>query len=596
MSLSPLMALAALGLISILCQWTAFRLKVPAILPLLLVGLLLGPGLGVLQPDPLLGDLLFPIVSLAVAVILFEGSLTLRFADLEGQDRLITLMVTLGMFITFVLASVSAYYLLDLSPGLSALLGALVVVTGPTVIAPLLRSVRLKGKLATVLHWEGILIDPIGALLAVLVYEFISVRQGLAIEHALVAFGLTVATGVLAGALSGFLLAQALKKRFFPRYLETIAVLTLMLAAFAISNELMHESGLLTVTVMGVWLANTKGLDLEPIIEFKETLSILLISALFLLLAARLSPDDIALIDGAALLWLGVLVLVARPLAVMVCAFGTDLSLKERWMIGWIAPRGIVAAAVSSLFALKLSKLDMPGTERLVPLVFLVIIATVVMQSLMTPPLARWLGLRAPPRNGFLIFGANPLARAVAAALDRYEIPVVLSDTNWDSLRQARMQDLSVYYGNPTSEHADATLDLSLVDRLLVLAPYHRLNAEVAYHYQDRFGAEKVYRLPEPRGDKSPRRRRSERHQSLFDEDAYFATLSSMVAKGAQVKATKLSDSFGWEDYRNKQGKEGVPMFAFDPQRKLRVFTAQAPFEPGPGWEILALVPPENGN
>ncbi|MBY5920472.1 cation:proton antiporter [Ferrimonas balearica] len=595
MSPSPLIALAAIGLLSIFCQWTAFRLKVPAILPLLLAGLLIGPGFGLLQPDPLFGDLLFPIVSLAVAIILFEGSLTLRYADIEGQDRLLLLMITVGMLVTFAIAALAAYWLLGFSSGLSALLGALVVVTGPTVIAPLLRSVRLSPRLATLLHWEGILIDPIGALLAVLVYEYISVRQSLAVEHALLAFGQTILTGILAGALGGFLLAQALKRRFFPHYLEVVAVLTLMLAAFAISNELTHESGLLTVTVMGIWLANTRGLDLDPIIEFKETLSILLISALFLLLAARLTPADIGQIDGPALLWLAVLVLVARPVAVMLCSLGSALSWKERWMVGWVAPRGIVAAAVSSLFALKLAEQNLPGTERLVPLVFLVIIATVVMQSLLTSPMANWLGLKAPPRNGFLIFGANPLARAIAAALSRYEIPVVLSDTNWDSLSQARMQDLPVYYGNPTSEHADATLDLSLVDRLLVLAPYHRLNADVAYHYEDRFGAHKVYRLPEQPRDSSPRRRRAERHQSLFGEEAYFAKLSSMVAQGAQIRATKLTGSFGWDSYQAQQGKMAVPLFAFDPQRKLRVFTAQAPFEPDAGWEILALIPEDKG-
>lgn len=262
-------------------------------------------------------------------------------------------------------------------------------------------------------------------------------------------------------------------------------------------------------------------------------------------------------------------------------------------MVGWVAPRGIVAAAVSSLFALKLTDQNLEGTERLVPLVFLVIIATVVMQSLFTSPLARWLGLKAPPRNGFLIFGANPLARTIAAALARYEIPVVLSDTNWESLSQARMKDLPVYYGNPTSEHADSALDLSLVDRLLVLAPYHRLNAEVAYHYEDRFGAHKVYRLPEQPRDNSPRQRRAERHQSLFGEEAYFSKLSSLVAQGAEVRATKLTESFDWDSYQANQGKRGIPLFAFDPQRKLRVFTDQAPFTPGPGWEVLALLPKE---
>ncbi|MBY5991555.1 cation:proton antiporter [Ferrimonas balearica] len=591
--ISATLALAGIGLLSILCQWSAFRLRVPAILPLLLVGLAIGPGLGWLNPDPLLGDLLFPLVSLAVAVILFEGSLTLKFSDLEGQDRLVTLLVSVGMLVTFAIAGYSAYWILELPPGLAALLGALVVVTGPTVIAPLLRSVRLKPKLATLLHWEGILIDPIGALLVVLVYEYISVSHSVAMEHALVAFGLTVVTGAIAGAVAGALMAQALRRRLFPHYLQTVATLTLMLAAFAISNELMHESGLLTVTVMGIWLANSKGVDLEAIIEFKETLSILLISALFILLAARLTPADLALIDTNAFLWLAVLLLVARPVAVMLCALGSDLKFKERWMIGWIAPRGIVAAAVSSLFALKLAQHQFPQTEKLVPLVFLVIISTVVLQSLLTSPMARLLGLKAPERNGILIFGANPMARTLAEALARYDLPVLLSDTNWDSLSQARMKNLPVYYGNPTSEHADSQLDLSLIHRLLILSPYQRLNTEVAFHYQDLLGQHRVYRLPEPSRERSPRQRRQERHQCLFDEEASFARLSSLVAKGAQVKATKLSDSFGWAAYLEKNGKRALPLFAFDEQRKLRVFTTPTPFEPGPGWEVLALVEPE---
>ncbi|GAA4880768.1 sodium:proton antiporter [Ferrimonas pelagia] len=561
-------------------------MKLPAILPLLLTGLILGPATGALDLEQLLGDLLFPIVSLAVAVILFEGSLTLRFSDLQDQSAMVRNLVGPGALITFSLAAVSAWWLMALPAGIAALLGALVVVTGPTVIGPLLRSIRATPKIATILHWEGILIDPIGALLAVLVFEYLVVSQ----TEAWQVFALTVATGLMIGALSGVLMAQMLKRRLLPRYLETVGTLLLMLTAFGISNELMHESGLLTVTVMGIWLANTRDLDLEPIIEFKETLSILLISALFILLAARLTPADIRLLDWRAGLWLAGLLLVARPIAVWLSALGTDVTLKERLLIGWIAPRGIVAAAVSALFALKLEQSGIAGSEPLVALVFMVIVATVILQSVFTGTLVKWLGLQAPDRNGYLIFGANPFATAVAEALHKMEVPILLSDTNWDNLSNARMRGLPVYYGNPVSEHADNAMDLSLLRRVLILSPYRQLNTEVAYHYQDLFGEDKVYRLAENGREKSKRKISRDRHQKLFGDDVRYATLLGTVREGGQIRSTRLTESYGWVDYQLENPK-AIMLFARNDKGKLRTFTAQSPFEPKADWEILALHP-----
>lgn len=589
---SPLLALAMIGLLSIGCQWLAFKAKLPAILPLLLIGLLLGPGVELLSPDRLMAELLFPFISLAVAIILFEGALTLKFSELQGQNQMVLRLVSIAMVITFMVAALFAYWLLPLSWQAAALLGALVVVTGPTVIAPLLRSVRIQPKLATLLHWEGIIIDPIGALLAVLVFEFVSASQGAALSHALSTFGLTLLAGIIGGVAGGWLLAVALRKRLFPRYLESVAVLTLMLTAFAISNELMHESGLLTVTIMGIWLANDERLDLSAIIEFKETLTVLLISGLFILLAARLSRQDLLSLDGSAWLWLASLLLIARPIGVWCASIGSDLKSKERLLIGWIAPRGIVAAAIASLFALKLETQGFAGGDRLAPLVFMVILATVILQSTLTKPITRLLGLEAPDRNGFMIFGANPFAIEVGLCLKQYDIPVLLSDTNWDNLSQARMKGLSVYYGHPTSEHADNQLDLSLIRRLLILSPYRQYNLEVAYHFQDRFGVDKVYRLPENHQD-APRKKPLERHQRLFADDAHYRQLNQRIQQGQQLKATGLSETFTWEDYQQRHPK-ALPLFAMTDKHKLRVFTADAPFEPKPGWEVIALTLPES--
>lgn len=316
------------------------------------------------------------------------------------------------------------------------LFGVIVTVTGPTVIVPMLRTVRPSSKVSNILRWEGIVIDPIGALLAVLVFEYIVSTQD-AISHTLYAFGLTVSIGVGVGAAMGYLMGVALRGNLIPHYLRNTAVLTLMLAAFASSNFIAHESGLLTVTIMGIWLANMK--DVDDILEFKETLSVLLISGLFILLASRIELNAILTIGWGAVFVLVAIMFVARPLSVLVSSIGTGLAWKELAILSWIAPRGIVAAAVSALFSLKLEALDYEQIELLVPLVFLVIISTVVFQSLTSVKVATWLGIRAPEPNGFLIFGGGEFCRLFAKELVDNKIQVCIADTNWDSIKTARM-------------------------------------------------------------------------------------------------------------------------------------------------------------
>ena len=293
MAFDTVSLLALVGVISLACQWLAWRIKVPAILPLLLSGLILGPGIGFLDPDALFGDLLFPIVSLSVAVILFEGALTLDLREIRGHGAMVRNLVSLGMLVTWGVITLATEALMGLSWPVAALFGALVVVTGPTVIVPLLRAARPSAKLANILRWEGIIIDPIGALLAVLVYEFIVSSQESALIHTLQTFFVTLLIGFFLGWIAARLTERAMLKYWLPHYLQNPAMLCFMLGVYALSNALAHESGLLTVTVMGMILANRHHLDMEPIQEFKETLSVLLISALFILLAARLQVEQI---------------------------------------------------------------------------------------------------------------------------------------------------------------------------------------------------------------------------------------------------------------------------------------------------------------
>lgn len=584
--------LAGIGVLSLLCQWLGWKLRLPAILPLLLCGLLLGPGLGLLNPDEIFGDLLFPIISLGVAVILFEGALTLNFKEIKDHGRMVTNLVTIGAFITWACIAPAAHYLLGFDWKLALLFGALVVVTGPTVIVPMLRSIKPKSNLASILRWEGIVIDPLGALLAVLVYEYIAVAAD-PTSHVLNALGLTLLIGFGLGALAGYFIGVALRNNVFPHYLRNTAVLTIMLGIFVGSNILMEESGLLTVTVMGIWLANMRGVDIAEILEFKETLTVLLISALFILLAARLDSSAMLDLGWGGLALLLVVMFVARPLSIWISGFGTSLTSADKWFLSWMAPRGIVAAAISSLFAIKLETLGVEGADAVVPLVFLVIIGTVVIQSLTAGRWAKFLGVKAGSSQGLLIFGASKFSRELAALLQSKQIKVILADNNWDNIRQARMDNIPVYFGNPASEHAETYLDLSGIGRVLVMSPYRQLNPLVSFHFQDLLGTEKVYGLNNSEGV-SARHQLSETYLKrlcLFGEAISYAKIASMMAKGAVLKVTNITENFTIEHFRQRYGDTAMPLLYITKETKVKIVSGTEPFEFPAGIELISLLP-----
>ncbi|MGL5391351.1 MAG: cation:proton antiporter [Shewanella sp.] len=585
--------LAMVGVLSLFCQWLGWKLRLPAILPLLLCGLTLGPGLGILNPDALFGDLLFPIISLGVAVILFEGALTLNFKEIKDHGRMVTHLVTIGALITWGCISAATFYLLNFSLEIALLFGALVVVTGPTVIVPMLRSVRPKAQLASILRWEGIVIDPIGALLAVLVFEYITV-SGNPTVHVLYALGSMLSLGLGLGAIAGYLVGQMLRHELLPHYLRNTAVLTLMLGIFVGSNQLQDESGLLTVTVMGIWLANMRGVDIAEILEFKETLTVLLISALFILLAARLDSDAMMALGWGGVGVLLVTMLVARPLSIWVSAIGTSLPKADKWFLCWIAPRGIVAAAVSSLFAIKLETNNVQGADAIVPLVFLIIIGTVVIQSLTAGRWAKYLGVQSGAVQGVLIFGASKFSRELAKILKAKEIKVLLADNNWDNIRLARMDNIPVYFGNPASEHAETYMDLTGIGRVLIMSPYRQLNPLVSFHFQDLWGEAKVFGLNNAEAG-SARHQLSGSYQQrlcLFGDGVSYAKIASLMARGAQLKVTNLTDNFSFEHFCQRYGDSAIPLLYLTKEGKLVVVSGNnTPFPNG--IELISLLPVE---
>ena len=593
----PLVSLVSVGLLSIACQYFAYRIRLPAILPLLIVGIIVGPVLGLMNADSLFGDLLFPVVSLSVAIILFEGSLTLKFSDIAGHGNMVRNLCSIGVVVTWIVATLAAHYAIDLTWQLSFLFGAIVTVTGPTVIVPMLRTVRPKTKLANILRWEGIIIDPIGALLAVLVFEFIVAAQDQAILHTFITFGKTIGIGTFIGLLFGYFIGLSLRKRWIPHYLQNTAVLTLILGAFAASNYVAHESGLLAVTIIGMVLANMKNVDVEDILEFKETLSVLLISGLFILLATRLNLDSVIEI-GAGVIWvLLVIMFVARPLSVLVSSIGTGLNIRELALLSWIAPRGIVAAAVSALFSLKLEEIGYEGAGIIVPMVFLVIIATVVVQSLTAKPVAKLLDMRAPPPTGYLIFGGSKFSRMLAKEMMNQKLAVTIADTNWDAIREARMSDIPVYFGNPMSDHAARTMEMSTIGSVLIMSPYKQLNPMIAYHFEYTMGKDNVWGLTSNEQSARPSHQVGEHYAkklTLFDEGVTYGYLASAVNRGATVKTTRLTEEFDYQDYLDTYGARATPLIVIDDENRSHTVVNGEEIEFGEDWKIISLIVPED--
>lgn len=591
-----LLAFGGIGIAALGCQWLAWRLKLPAILFLLLAGIVLGPVLGWLNPQTLFGPLLMPLVSLAVALILFEGSLTLHLSEWREIGTVVRRLVTLGALSTWAVITVATHWLLGFDWLLALLFGTLTLVTGPTVIVPMLRVVRPKASIANILRWEGIVIDPIGALLAVVVYSFIIARaSGDGLSHSLLTFGGVIVCGSLFGIVGGWVSGHVLRKQWLPEYLQSLGTLATVLAVFIASNQVMHESGLLAVTLMGMWMANMKGVDVRNILHFKENLSVFLISGLFILLAARLDLDAMIGLGPAVLVLLLIIQFIARPLNVLLSTFGSKLNWRERTLLAWIAPRGIVAAAVSAIFAIRLDEAGHQGALLLVPLTFAVIIGTVVVQSATARPLARLLKVAEPPPSGFLIVGANGPARLIGTALQQLGSRVLLTDSSWENIRAARMENLPTYFGNPASEHAESHLDLVGLGHLLGLSPSGELNALAAMRFRHEFGPHRLFALAnsqESRRTDKHRASHEHRGRALGDPALTYSQLVGEFNQGAQLYSTHLTNEFTWQDYQALHGERANLLFAKDTSGWVHVITPQSDVSPEPGWTLLALIRP----
>lgn len=509
-----MLELASIIILGIFAQWAAWRMKLPAIFPLILIGLLAGPiasldiflGSKLIDPARIFnqeGNILNYFVSLSVGIILFEGGLTLKLKEVRHVATTVRNLIIVGPIISLIGGGLAAYYILGIDIKIALLFGSLIIVTGPTVIGPILRNVHPNVKVGTILRWESIIIDPIGALVAVLMYEFI-LSGGAGAQFtltALITFGKTVVSGVVMGVFCAWILYYLLRKHLIPEYLTNVVSLALVFVSFVGADLIAPESGLLAVTLMGMILANLKIPEINTILNFKESLTVLLISILFIVLSANIEIVQLQMLGWGSLIIFLIVILILRPLSVFISSIGSNLNIRERIFISWIGPRGIVAAAIASIFALSiiengnLSDQLIEDARLLIPLTFLIILGTVLIQGASAKTVAGWLGVTKKDPQGFLILGAHEGGRLIGKYLQDNGLHVMLVDTSHTNVNEAKMMNLQAIDENILSEDLAERLEVTDLGIFMALTSNNELNIFACRKFKKDFGQSTTYRL-----------------------------------------------------------------------------------------------------
>lgn len=581
--------LAGILVLGIFAQWLAWKIKLPAILPLILIGLSIGPFSSLFTPDGsklldgdviLNSELLFPFVSISVAVILFEGGLTLKLKEIRTLAATVRNILTIGVFITLLGGVLGAYFILDLNFRIAFLFGALIIVSGPTVITPILRNVKPNQNINTVLKWEGILIDPLGALIAVLAYEFVKSSRPQE-EYTLVAlkgFFLTIATGVFIGIITAFLLYYMLGKNRMPAYLRNVVTLAIVIMGFAFSEFLMRESGLMASTIMGIILANLRIREIKHILSFKEDINLILISVLFIILSSRINIEQITQLGLQSVLLFAFIIFLVRPLSVFLSTLNANLNLREKIFISWIGPKGIVAAAVASLFSLELmnaesgvSPNESADASMLLPLVFMMIIGTVIIQGGSAKFVAKWLKVDRQDPSGIIFVGANEPARFLAKYLLDRGISVLLIDTSHSNIVDARNQNLPVYEGSILKDNILEEMDFTFAGRLVALTSSSEINMLACKLFQVELGEDNVFRLISKR--ESEVKDLEKPKNLIFDGTIDFYNLLQTVRKNPKIKEKQFTSESEFEEFIEKNKKKIIPLFINNNQNEFKIFS-----------------------
>ena len=584
-----MLELAGIVILGIIAQWVAWRLKLPAILPLILIGLLVGPvstlfteeGTKLIRPiwngerGLFPGESLYYFVSLAISIILFEGGLTLRRSEIANVGPVITKLITIGTAVTFFVAGAAAHFIFDLSWKISFLFSSMIIVTGPTVITPILRNIPLKKDLSAVLKWEGILIDPIGALVAVLVFEFISIGEGQGYtKTGLIEFGKVL----LFGFTFGFALAHAfiliIKRNLVPHYLLNVVSLSAVLLVFVISDMFAHESGLLAVVVMGMVMGNSDLPNLKELLYFKESLSVLLISILFILLSASMNLSDLELLyNMKTILLFVVVVFLIRPMGVFLSAWGSNLTFKEKLFVSWVGPRGIVAAGIASLFGSRLIQMGETGAEYITPLVFMIVLGTVLLNATTARYIAQLLGVFLIKSEGIIIIGASKVSRLIGEYLKKNNRHVVLIDNNQNNIEKAKRMGLEAFVANIYSDTLTDNIELNDVGYLMAMTGNTDINEYAIGKFKKQFGENGAFRLVNSDEMNNPD---STPKEGLFSHTDDFIKITEAARKYPAIHEIALRDNDHYDGLIEitKADKDIVPLFLKTVEGDLRIISS----------------------
>jgi NhaP-type Na+/H+ or K+/H+ antiporter len=596
--------LAGIIVFGIIAQWFAYKLKIPSILPLILIGLFVGPISTLISEDgtkwidPVWNGMeglfprerLFNFVSLAIGIILFEGGLTLKKDEILNVGPSIMRLITVGSLVTFIGGGVAAHYIFGLSWQISLLFSALIIVTGPTVIGPILRNIPLKKDVSAVLKWEGILIDPIGALVAVLMYEFIIVGEGHNYtQEALIEFGKIVIIGFSIGFTSAYAMFYAIKHRVIPHYLLNVITLAAVLGVFVLSDLFAKESGLLAVVIMGMVLGNQKIAELKEILYFKESLSILLISILFILLAANINIEDMLLIYNWNTLFLFlVVVFLLRPIGVFLSTYKSRLKFNEKFFISWVGPRGIVAAGIASLFGLKLVLLGEPGAEFITPLVFMIVLGTVILNAATARIVAKIVGVFLTSSDGILIVGASPFSRIIAKYLMKNGRRVVVIDRNEISVEKAKADGIEALEADVFSDDLNENVELNDIGYLYAFTGNSSINDFAIQKYSRDFGENGAFRLI---SEEELINDSSIPAEGVFSRTDDFINLSEVVRDFPLIHEVELNSEKHFNSSIDAINKEAhsVPLFIKDKQGFHKIITSNTSLEIEAGNHLIYL-------
>jgi NhaP-type Na+/H+ or K+/H+ antiporter len=587
-------ALVSILVAGIFCQWLAWRFRLPAIVLLAACGLILGPATGWIQPSTDFGAGLTAVTSLFVAIILFEGGLNLQFHELRETAQVTRRLTSIGVLLAWGIGSAMAHYVGGLSWAVATLLGAILVVTGPTVIMPLLKHAKLNRRTASYLKWEGIINDPIGVLMAVMVYQYLLYSgEGPALQSIAASLGLAIAVSVILGGGIAYGLGHCFRQGWIPEYLKAPSIIAAVLAVYALSDLVQHESGLLATTLMGVVMGNMRLRSLDEMRRFKEYITLILVSFLFVVLTASLTMESIKSIHWPLIAMVLGFVFVVRPLAVFLATIRTDCSWQDRVLIGWIAPRGVVAAASAGAFAPALIDAGFSDAEYLVPAVFMLIFATVIAHGFSLGPLTKLLKLSSPGKGRILIVGASPWTIELATTLKKINQEVVIADTEWGRLQVARQQGIDTWFGEVLSDLAEETMALDNLYTVLAATGNSHYNSMVCNHFAPHMGRHRVFQ-PYDSGSERNNRVVSETRRGItaFSSNISFAEMWTRMIRGWTIRKTTITDTYSEKDFLAKLPEDAVRLAVVPEGGKLE-WLSQKARKLQNGDTILSFVPPE---